>query len=211
MIYVVIIVAKDKHACFIANSDGEVLFKSFTIPNNRDSFENLFQKVQSASDDLTKVNLGLEASRHYNYNLLGFLLDKSLSTYIVNPLHAKLYRKSLSLRKTKTNKVDVHAMLSKFSSAKHIANAHLTRLSNLLSEVSKSRYGNETAIAFREVERTSIGSNMPRKSLELKHPSSTFRNSHLRLMKLKMRSKSLWIKSILLFLASPESNIVCEL
>lgn len=31
MIYVGIDVAKDKHDCFITNSDGEVLFKAFTI------------------------------------------------------------------------------------------------------------------------------------------------------------------------------------
>ena len=32
MIYVGIDVAKDKHDCFITKSDGEVLFKAFTIP-----------------------------------------------------------------------------------------------------------------------------------------------------------------------------------
>ena len=31
MIYVGIDVAKDKHDCFITNSDGEVLFNSFTF------------------------------------------------------------------------------------------------------------------------------------------------------------------------------------
>ena len=31
MIYVGIDVAKDKHDCFITNSDGEVLFKVFTV------------------------------------------------------------------------------------------------------------------------------------------------------------------------------------
>ncbi len=36
MIYVGIDVAKDKHDCFITNSDGEVLFKAFTITNNLD-------------------------------------------------------------------------------------------------------------------------------------------------------------------------------
>ena len=41
MIYVGIDVAKDKRDCFITNSDGEVLFKSFTISNNRDGFETL--------------------------------------------------------------------------------------------------------------------------------------------------------------------------
>ena len=106
MIYVGIDVAKDKHDCFITNSDGEVLFKPFTISNNREGFENLFQRIESVSDDFTKVKVGLEATGHYSYNLLGFLLDKGLTTYVINPLHTNLYRKSLSLRKTKTDKVD---------------------------------------------------------------------------------------------------------
>ena len=42
MIYVGIDVAKDKHDCFITNSDGEVLFPVFTIQNNRDGFDVLF-------------------------------------------------------------------------------------------------------------------------------------------------------------------------
>ncbi len=112
MIYVGIDVAKDKHDCFITNSDGEVLFKSFTIANNREGFETLFQRIQSVSDDLTKVKVGLEATGHYSYNLLGFLLDKGLPTFVINPLHTNLYRKSLSLRKTKTDKVDSRTIAS---------------------------------------------------------------------------------------------------
>ena len=106
MIYVGIDVAKDKHDCFITNSDGEVLFNSFTISNNRDGFETLFQKIESVSDDLNNVKVGLEATGHYSYNLLGFLLHKGCPTFVINPLHTNLYRKSLSLRKTKTDKVD---------------------------------------------------------------------------------------------------------
>lgn len=239
MIYVGIDVAKDKHDCFITNSDGEVLFNSFTISNNREGFEILFQKVQSLSDDLNKVKVGLEATGHYSYNLLGYLLDKDLLTYVINPLHTNLYRKSLSLRKTKTDKVDartiasmimsdvnlksysdtsyhneelksltryrfdkvkeraklktsisrlicilfpeleklvptlhmasVYALLSEFPSAHSIASAHLTKLTNLLSKSSKNRYGKVTAVMFREAAKSSIGSNMPAKSLELKH------------------------------------------
>ena len=63
----------------------------------------------------------------------------------------------------------VSAMLYEFPSAKHVANAHLTRLTNLLSDASKGRYGKETALLFRDAARTSIGSTMPAKSLELKH------------------------------------------
>ena len=106
MIYVGIDVAKDKHVCFITNSDREILFQSFPISNNKEGFETLFQRIESVAEDLNKVKVGLEATGHYSYNLLGFLLDKALTTYVINPLHTNLYRKSLSLRKTKTDKVD---------------------------------------------------------------------------------------------------------
>ena len=239
MIYVGIDVAKDKHDCFITNSDGEVLFKAFTITNNLDGFNDLYQKIETVMKDITKVKVGLEATGHYSYNLLGYLIDKGLPTYVINPLHTNLYRKSLSLRQTKTDKADartiasmlmsdmnlksysdtsyhneelksltryrfdkvqeraklktsisrlvcilfpeleklvptlhmasVYALLSEFPSAHAIASVHLTRLTNLLSESSHGRYGKDTAVIFREAARNSIGSDMPAKSLELKH------------------------------------------
>lgn len=63
----------------------------------------------------------------------------------------------------------VYALLSEFPGAAQIAASHLTKLTNLLSQASKGRYGKETAILFRETARSSIGSVMPAKSLELKH------------------------------------------
>ncbi len=239
MIFVGIDVAKDKHDCFITNSDGEVLFKAFTITNNLEGFNELYQKIESVMEDVHKIKVGLEATGHYSYNLLGFLIDKGLPAYVINPLHTNLYRKSLSLRQTKTDKVDAHtiasmlmsdvnlksysdtsyhneelksltryrfdkvkersalkvsisrlvcilfpeleklvptlhmasvyALLYEFPGARQVASAHLTRLSNLLEKVSKGHYHKETAIMFRDAARNSVGSNMPAKSLELKH------------------------------------------
>ena len=239
MIYVGIDVAKDKHDCFITNSDGEVLFQVFTIQNNRKGFDDLFSRIQSTSSDVSNIKVGLEATGHYSYNLLGYLIDKGLPTYVINPLHTNLYRKSLSLRKTKTDKVDartiammlmsdvnlksysdtsyhneelksltryrfdkvqeraqlkqsvsrlvtilfpeleklvptihiasVYALLSELPSAGKIASCHLTHLTKLLENASRDRYSREKAIQIREAARVSIGSNMPAKSLELKH------------------------------------------
>lgn len=112
MILVGIDVAKDKHDCFISNSEGEVLFEPFTIPNNMDGFEDLFQKITSVSDDLTNVKVGLEATGHYSYNILGFILSKGLTTYVINPLHTNLLRKAQSLRKTKTDRIDSRTIAS---------------------------------------------------------------------------------------------------
>lgn len=261
MIYIGIDVAKDKHDCFITNSEGDVLFKSFTIPNNREGFESLFERILSVSNDLTQVKVGLKATGHYSYNLLGFLLDKGLTTFVINPLHTNLYRKSLSLRMTKTDKVDAHtiasmimsdvnlksysdisyhneelksltryrfdrikeraklkqsvsrlvcilfpelenlvptlhmasvyALLSEFPSANAVASAHLTRLSNLLSESSRGRYDKNTALIFREAAKNSIGSHMPAKSLELKHTIKLISELDAQIKEIEMEIQSI--------------------
>ena len=222
MICVGIDVAKDKHDCIIVSSEGEVIFKPFVIGNNRVGFDELYEKICSVGVSFDKIKVGLEATGHYSYNLLGYLLDKGLPTYVINPLHTNLYRKSLSLRsdvdlksysntlyhneelksltryrfskveeraKLKTSVArlvnilfpeleklvptlhiaSVYALFSEYPSARLIAQVHLTKLTNLLSEASKGRYGKDKAQAIREAARASIGSYMPAKELELKH------------------------------------------
>ena len=239
MLFIGIDVAKDKHDCFFINSNGEVLCDVLTIPNSLDGFNELLSKIKSVSPDLSKAKVGLEATGHYSTNLVGFLKNKGLTTIVINPLYTSLCRKSASLRKTKTDKVDartiagmimsdmslkpysdtlyhnqelksltryrfskiseraklktsvsrlviilfpelerlvptlhitsVYALLSELPSARHIAEANLTRLTNLLRTASRGRYNRDTAIRFREAARSSIGSVMPAKSLELRH------------------------------------------
>ena len=275
MIVVGIDVAKDKHDCFVMNSEGEVLFNAFVIQNNREGFDSLYEKICSVADDFTKVKVGLEATGHYSYNILGYLLDKELPTYVINPLHTNLYRKSLSLRKTKTDKVDAHTiaamllsdvnlksysntlyhneelksltryrfdkvkeraklktsiarlvnilfpelekmvptlhmasvyeLLSQYPSTKQIANVHLTKLTNLLSTASKGRYGKDKAEEIRNAAKNSIGSDMPAKSLELKHTIKLIREldseieeieSHIKAIMDKLNSPILSIPGI---------------
>ena len=111
MIFVGIDVAKDKHDCFIISSEGEVLADVFTISNSKEGFEHLLQTINTCTGiGGSKIKVGLEATGHYSYNLLGFLLDNGLPTYVINPLHTNLYRKSQSLRKTKTDRVDARTI-----------------------------------------------------------------------------------------------------
>ena len=232
-------VSKDKHDCFIVSSEGKVLADVFTIPNNMDGFHRLLQKIEACATPQDKIIVGLEATGHYSYNLLGFLLDNGLATYVLNPLRTNLYRKSLSLRKTKTDRVDartiasmllsdaglkpytdtayhneelksltryrfdkvkeraklktsisrlvcilfpeleklvstlhmasVYALLEECPGAKQIAAAHLTRLKTLLETASKGHYKRDIALEIRDAARSSVGSRMPAKSLELQH------------------------------------------
>ena len=110
MVCVGIDVAKDKHDCFILSSEGEVLSDVFTIANNREGFETLLQRIRFCTRPSDKIKVGLEATGHYSYNILGFLLDNGLATYVINPLHTNLYRKSLSLRRTKTDRIDARTI-----------------------------------------------------------------------------------------------------
>lgn len=110
MVSIGIDVSKDKHDCFILSSEGEVLADAFTVPNNMEGFTTLLKRIQDCTTPQDKIRVGLEATGHYSYNLLGFLLDNGLPTYVLNPLRTNLYRKSLSLRKTKTDRVDARTI-----------------------------------------------------------------------------------------------------
>ena len=155
MTYVGIDVAKDKHDCYIVNSDGEILADVFTIPNDQIGFNLLFQKLQSVAPDLSKVKVGLEATGHYSYNILGFLLDKGLATFVINPLHTNLFRKSTSLRRTKTDKVDARTIAAMLASdvvltsytAKSYHNEELKSLTRYRFDKVRERAKLKTAVA----------------------------------------------------------------
>lgn len=272
MILVGIDVAKDKHDCFIMNSEGEVLADVFTVSNSKEGFETLLQAIVSRTGNGEKIKVGLEATGHYSYNLLGFLLDNGLPTYVINPLHTNLYRKSQSLRKTKTDRVDArtvssllmsdvslkpytniayhnselksltryrfdkvkeratlkssvsrlcnilfpelekllptlhtassYALLSEYPSAKHIAETHLTHLTNLLYVASKGRYSRDKAIQIRNSARNSIGTYMPAKALELKHTIKLIREFDKEITEIENE-----IKAIMDMLNSPITTI----
>ena len=110
MVSIGIDVSKDKHDCFILSSEGKVLADAFTVPNTMEGFTTLLERIQDCTTPQDKIRVGLEATGHYSYNLLGFLLDNGLPTYVLNPLRTNLYRKSLSLRKTKTDRVDARTI-----------------------------------------------------------------------------------------------------
>jgi len=264
MIFVGIDVAKDKHDCFIVNSEGEVLADVFTVSNSKEGFDTLFQTINTCTGIDGKIKVGLEATGHYSYNILGFLLDNSLPTYVINPLHTNLYRKSLSLRKTKTDRVDArtiatmlmsdaslkpytniayhnselksltryrfdkvkeraklktsiarlinilfpemeklfptlhtasaYALLSELPSAKNISEVHLTHLTKLLYTASKGRYTREKTMQIREAARSSIGTYMPAKALELKHTINLIREFDKEIDEIEAAIKSIMDK-----------------
>jgi len=124
MIYVGIDVAKEKHDCCILGPDGEVLRDSFTFANNRQGFEVLLAAIQRALQGKSpdEVRAGLESTGHYSTNLVAFLRSNGFEPVVLNPLSVNLFRKSQTLRKTKTDKADarfIAAMLLTSDASPH--------------------------------------------------------------------------------------------
>ena len=233
MFLVGIDVAKDKHDCFICDSEGNVIKDVFTFSNDREGFNLLLSFMPTSSEN---VKVGLEATGHYSLNLINFLIDNGYSPVVFNPLQINLFRKAHTLRKTKTDKIDAKlialmlsssdakphldlsyhvtelksltryrsrlkdqlarlkisldriieimfpeledcvysinqkstmALLHQFPSKELIANAHLTRLTNVLKDNSRGKYSKDKALEIRNVAINSIGTSSDASSFEL--------------------------------------------
>ena len=85
MIFVGIDVAKEKHDCYICNSDGEIIKDNFTFSNDRDGFNLLFSSIPKSDN----VKVGLEYTGHY-INLVNFLIENGYFPVLLNPLKVNL-------------------------------------------------------------------------------------------------------------------------
>lgn len=106
MIYVGIDVAKDKHDCHLMRDDGEVVVDNYTFENSREGFSLFDELVRTHRRRKEEIKIGLEHTGHYSNNLIENLKAKGYPVLALNPLKVNLYRKSKSLRNTKTDKSD---------------------------------------------------------------------------------------------------------
>lgn len=114
MLYVGIDVAKNKHDIAVVSSDGTIHIRHLTITNNIEGFI----RLGSTLDNLVKatgetVQIALEDTGHYCYNIISFLREHHFTVFSYNPLIIKEFAKSTSLRKTKTDRKDAMTIARK--------------------------------------------------------------------------------------------------
>ena len=239
MLYVGIDIAKHKHDLAVIDTEGTIFVRHLQIENNREGFT----KLQMTLANLRKttgedIQIALEDTGHYCFNILRFLRTQGYPTYSYNPYLIKEFAKNQSLRKTKTDKKDamtiarklrtdfdkqsfsanpsmielkyltrhttrlkedctrkkvnytrildilfpelapslgssaknqsyVYAILKEYPSARKLGNAHLTKLTNLISTHSKGHFGKDHAIKLKTLAQTSIGQESPALEFEL--------------------------------------------
>ncbi|MGT2800038.1 IS110 family transposase [Streptococcus marmotae] len=113
MLYIGIDVAKNKHDIAVLNDKGKTILTSLTVSNSRAGFDLLHQSLKQLNQDCL---IALEDTGHYTFNLLNFLHEHHYQVYTYNPLLIKEFAKSLSLRKTKTDKKDARVIALKLLS-----------------------------------------------------------------------------------------------
>lgn len=114
MLYVGIDVAKYKHDLAVIDSDGEIFIRHLQIANNREGFTQLqmtLANLKASTGQLIQV--ALEDTGHYSFNLIRFLRTNGYPTFTYNPYLIKEFAKSHSLRKTKTDKKDAMTIARK--------------------------------------------------------------------------------------------------
>lgn len=120
MLYIGIDIARSKHDFFIMGESGEKIAGPITIKNSLNGFEKLIQTINdnngdknginTGDDGMSKVYIGMESTGHYGDNILHYLYEKGFTVYLMNPKLTSDIRKSTSLRKTKTDRIDCRSI-----------------------------------------------------------------------------------------------------
>lgn len=102
MIAVGIDVSKSKSTVAILNSDGTILLKPQEFNHTMSDLTRLSDLIRSFQED---SKIALEATGHYHYPILKYLLNQNFSVYLINPFLVKKFMDN-NIRKGKTDKKD---------------------------------------------------------------------------------------------------------
>ena len=129
-------ISKYKHNCFIATESG-VPLKEFVFENNFQGFK-LFHQVLSELDQDQDIRIGLESTGHYGTNLKQFIVASRYTYLELNPYLTHQFSKAMSLRKTKTDKVDAKTISNMLGSVDyktlHTQFYHINELKQLVRD-----------------------------------------------------------------------------
>jgi Transposase and inactivated derivatives len=117
ILFVGVDVSKYKHNLGILDDHGEILSKHFQFANTYQGFKKLKEHLETLKIPTSNLHIALEDTGHYADNLIAFLQSLGYPTFTYNPLLIKEFVKSLTLRKSKTDKKDALSIARKLLSA----------------------------------------------------------------------------------------------
>lgn len=109
MYFVGIDISKYKHDCCIISAADQSVVTKFTFRNDMDGFRQLVSSLNSLSSP-EDIRIGFESTAHYALNLELFLEKAHHSFMEINPVLISEFKKSASLRRTKTDSIDCESI-----------------------------------------------------------------------------------------------------
>lgn len=106
MYFVGIDCSKYKHDCFIATEAGEVIRDTFTFDNSGTGFSQFFSILEALDCPKSQIKVGFESTSHYMVPLMKHLSVKGYEFILLNPVIVSRFRRSTTLRRIKTDKID---------------------------------------------------------------------------------------------------------
>ena len=109
MYFIGIDISKYKHDCCIISAANQKVVSKVIIKNNKAGFNELLTIIHSLANPADR-RIGFESTAHYALNLELFLENSLLTFMEVNPVLISEYKKSKTLRRTKTDSVDCESI-----------------------------------------------------------------------------------------------------
>ena len=103
MFYLGIDIGKNTHVASLVDDKKKVIFKAFSFSNSIDGAESLILKLEAFKNEL---EVGMEATGHYWLSLYSYLVEKSFTVRVINPIQTDGWRQSVEIRKRKTDIID---------------------------------------------------------------------------------------------------------
>lgn len=102
--------AKNKHSAAVVAQGGERLLVGFEFRNDGEGFASLLERLSEVGADCGGSAVCLEATGHYGRNLIAFLEARGYEVFEANPILTSNWRKAMSVRKVKNDKIDAEAL-----------------------------------------------------------------------------------------------------
>ena len=109
--------SKYKHDCFIATETGEVIRDTFTFDNSGTGFTQFFSILETLDCPKSQIKVGFESTSHYMVPLMKHLSVKGYKFILLNPVIVSRFRKSTTLRRIKTDKIDAKTIAQVLASS----------------------------------------------------------------------------------------------
>ena len=125
MHYIGIDIAKEEHVAGVLDDNGRACGSHRPFTNDAEGFRALLDRLSELGASAEDSIVAMEATGHYWMATYVFLVDHGFEVAVVNPSLIDAFRKSDTLRKTKTDAVDAF-LIARFAHEKRICASRMS-------------------------------------------------------------------------------------